>query len=505
MHCFPYSSDIQAEGAALPQLARRNRRAATQQPARPFLTIPSLDSLGRAVLCLNIRLLITGTRSRAGLGHQGKGCTMPSQEQIDGQQQLLSTHRRTLAHYLRQQAELGSAYTPPGIASGIREARDSIQRIKKALRNWNIEVTDHPDDNATGITQIHDDFGSGNLSIARDDIGTALAKGSMSPTPPFYIERSSDRIALEAIKRQGVTLTIQGSSQTGKSSLLFRLLNAAKSNGKRCVYLDFQHFDLAARINADIFFRQFSILISDELGLEDKTDGFWKRPLGNAHRCSYYMERYILKQFDNPLMLAMDETSVIFNSEFRSEFFSMLRHWDQQRGINNDTYKRLDIIFTSTINGYQLITNENQSPFNVGAIVDLEDFTIAQVVEMNSLYGSPFNNEEIMQLIDLVNGHPYLTVKIFDSAISTHITLDEIVRDSITERSIFIEHLRYYLLLLLEREELLLAMKQVLESQTRPNERLFLDLKDIGLVKEKGRKVLVRCNLYNEYFAYKLK
>jgi eukaryotic-like serine/threonine-protein kinase len=71
---------------------------------------------------------------------------VPSQEDIDNQQNLLAAHRRTLAHYLMQQASLGTAYTPPGIVHGIHESRQAIQRIKAVLHNWNVAVDDLPDD-----------------------------------------------------------------------------------------------------------------------------------------------------------------------------------------------------------------------------------------------------------------------------------------------------------------------------------------------------------------------
>ena len=53
---------------------------------------------------------------------------MPDQEEMNQQQELLRAHRRTLAHYLAQQAQLGSAFVPPGVTQGIHEARDQIQR-----------------------------------------------------------------------------------------------------------------------------------------------------------------------------------------------------------------------------------------------------------------------------------------------------------------------------------------------------------------------------------------
>ncbi len=71
---------------------------------------------------------------------------MPNQETINNQQELLAIHRRRLAEHLKQQASLGKAFAPPAVADGIRDARDSIQRIKAILRRWSVAVEDQPDD-----------------------------------------------------------------------------------------------------------------------------------------------------------------------------------------------------------------------------------------------------------------------------------------------------------------------------------------------------------------------
>ena|SRR6266540_5917252 len=71
---------------------------------------------------------------------------MLPQEEIDEQLQLLHTYRRTLATYLRQQAAIGEAYSPPALLYGITEARSHIQRIKSALRAAGVEVPDDVDD-----------------------------------------------------------------------------------------------------------------------------------------------------------------------------------------------------------------------------------------------------------------------------------------------------------------------------------------------------------------------
>lgn len=71
---------------------------------------------------------------------------MPSPRDIRDEQKLLENYRVSLAHYLRQQSILGISYAPPGVTHGILEARGEIRRIKAILREWDVAVEDHPDD-----------------------------------------------------------------------------------------------------------------------------------------------------------------------------------------------------------------------------------------------------------------------------------------------------------------------------------------------------------------------
>src|SRR5438552_1034633 len=67
------------------------------------------------------------------------------QEAIDNQLNLLAAHRRTLAVYLRQQAQLG-VLAPPGVVNGIAETQSAIRGIKEQLRADNVQVEDEAND-----------------------------------------------------------------------------------------------------------------------------------------------------------------------------------------------------------------------------------------------------------------------------------------------------------------------------------------------------------------------
>jgi hypothetical protein len=71
---------------------------------------------------------------------------MLSSEETAEQQKLLAAHRRTLAVYLRQQAQIGQAYSPPALINGIDETREQIRRIKEALKAAGVAVPNDPDD-----------------------------------------------------------------------------------------------------------------------------------------------------------------------------------------------------------------------------------------------------------------------------------------------------------------------------------------------------------------------
>ena len=204
-------------------------------------------------------------------------------------------------------------------------------------------------------------------------VSLEMPEGTMDSQSAFYVERPSDAIALRTIGQRGVTITIKGPRQVGKSSLLIRTMEAAVNAGKRVAFLDFQLFDKAALADAELFFRQFCIWLTDILEMPDRVDEYWNTPLGNSQRCTRYMQRYILKELGNPLVLAMDEVDKVFVTDFRNDFFAMLRSWHNSRATT-PIWKQLDLTLVTSTEPYQLIDDLNQSPFNVGQVIDLADF-----------------------------------------------------------------------------------------------------------------------------------
>jgi hypothetical protein len=330
-----------------------------------------------------------------------------------------------------------------------------------------------------------------------------MPEGTMHAESKFYVWRSSDDIALQTIKRTGITLTIKAPRQMGKSSLLIRTINEAIKAGKRVAFLDFQLTDQAALADADRFFRQFCSWLTDSLEMKDRVEEFWQGELSNGVRCTRYLGRYLLKELDGPLMLAMDEVDSIFEASFRSDFFGMLRSWHNSRQMNS-VWQNLDLALVTSTEPYQLIENLNQSPFNVGEVIELTDFTAAQVADLNRRHGSVLKPDEEQQLISLLNGHPYLVRRALYLIASARNTPAELFAQATDDRGPFGDHLRYHLFRLHNKPELIEGLRQVISSNTCRDELVFFRLRGAGLVRREGRKVLPRCSLYADYFREQL-
>ena len=323
--------------------------------------------------------------------------------------------------------------------------------------------------------------------------------GAMDPQSRFYIERTGDRIALSEIAKQGVTITIKGPRQVGQSSLLRRLKGAAEDAGKRVVSVDFQLFDRSDLENVDIFYQNFCTWITDELDLDDQVEHHWNQRLGNNQNCTRYIGKYLLREMTAPLVLTLDKVERLFETDFRSDFFGMLRNWHSRRRARSP-WKQLDLVLVSSTEPHHFITDLRQSPFNVGTQIELADFTEEQVAELNLLHDSPLTPKQEQQLFNLVGGHPLLVRRALYQVASGLMTPSEFFAQATADNGPFGDHLKYYFIQLHGKEDLVRGLRQVLKNNKCQDNLVCFHLEGAGLVRSEGGMYLPRCNLYADYF-----
>ena len=375
-----------------------------------------------------------------------------------------------------------------------------IAELSRAVSGGNLpsKIT-HTEATAPTLDEIPTAF----ANIPSRDLGSP--EGTMPHQSPFYIERETDYVAMQAmLDANGVTVTIKGPRQMGKSSLLNRLMADGSGRGMKTAFIDFQMIENSAIESADIFYRQFCSLLSWEFEVEDRTEEFWKNPLGQVQKTTNYVTKHLLKELpDIKLLLAMDEVERMFTSPFRSDFFSMLRSWHNNRARGGD-WMRFNMALVTSTEPYQLIADLNQSPFNVGAVVELKDFTSAQMADLNRRHGNPLSAEQDAKIAELLGGHPYLTRKALYLVASKRATFETIIKNACEDDGPFGDHLRNHLFRMSDHQDLKTGLMQVIKYQRCADEHIFFRLRGAGLVRRVGNDVLPRNQLYAEYFGNRL-
>jgi len=326
--------------------------------------------------------------------------------------------------------------------------------------------------------------------------------GAMPLDSKFYVERQIDADFQTAIKRRDGIVLLKGPRQVGKTSLLARGLQQARCAGVRVLLTDFQKLVEPQLQSSDTFFLAIAQMLARQLRLKISPQQSWSSDYTASGNFENYFLDEILANIEEPVLWAIDEADYLFHYPFSREIFSMLRTWYNDRALNPDgPCSRLTLAIAYATESYLFIKEQNQSPFNVGTKLVLEDFSPKQVADLNQRYGMPLkNNKEIKQFHQLVGGQPYLVHCGLNEIVSHKLRLDEFIRKADHEEGTYGDHLRRIVTLLNRDEPLFQAMQQVLRGEPCPDSDSFYRLRSAGILRGNSKNnVSLRCEIYRRY------
>ena len=241
----------------------------------------------------------------------------------------------------------------------------------------------------------------------------AFPVGGLPLDAQSYVQRRSDPIFHAAIARRDSIVLVRGARQMGKTSLLARGLQRAEEGGARVAFTDFQRLNQSELESLETFYKALGAGLAEALELDVLPEEVWKPTLPPNTNFQAYVRDRVLAASDAPLVWALDEVDRLFTCPFRTEVFALFRSWHNARTMPPakfaDLWKRLTLCIAYATEAHLFINNLDQSPFNVGTTITLEDFTLEQVADLNVRYHSPLRDDaELRAFFDLVGGHPYL-------------------------------------------------------------------------------------------------
>ncbi|HEX8845580.1 MAG TPA: AAA-like domain-containing protein [Pyrinomonadaceae bacterium] len=326
--------------------------------------------------------------------------------------------------------------------------------------------------------------------------------GAMPLDSEFYIVRPTDEEFRTAIARQDSIVLVKGARQMGKTSLLARGLQQARETGAKVVLTDFQKLNAAHLESVETLFMTLAELLADQLDLEVFPDQVWTARRGPSMNFERYVRREVLGKISSPLVWGLDEVDRLFTCPFGSEVFGLFRSWHNERSLDpTGPWQRLTLAIVYATEAHLFITDINQSPFNVGTRLTLEDFTFEQVAELNARYGSPLKGTaEVARFFRLLSGQPYLVRRGLHE-LATHDTeLASFEATADRDEGPFGDHLRRILVLLAQDQELCDVVREVLRGRPCPTPESFYRLRSAGVMAgDSARDARPRCQLYSNY------
>ena len=347
--------------------------------------------------------------------------------------------------------------------------------------------------------------GAGNFFIARDCLLKEFSSFlNLRSEEEFFHDQKQecDRI----ISQPGALIRIKAPSKMGKSRLLNNILNYANERQYGTVHINLLQIETSKFNSLEQFLRWFCVYLSDALNLHPELDNYWSQDRGSMLSCTRYLET-ILEQFEQPLVLGLDEVDRLLNyPDISQDFFYLLRSWHEEAN-NDELWEKLRLIVAYSTEDFGNL-DINQSPFNVGLPIELKPIERSQLSELANSYGLDISATESDRLMTMLGGHPYL-VDLVLSKLSgnSQLSLEELLQEATTDTGIYSSYLRRHLINLKSNSQLREIFLQVLDSPkpVQVDTLLGYQLYRMGLIKwSQNNSVVPSCELFRLYFLPRL-
>ncbi len=326
--------------------------------------------------------------------------------------------------------------------------------------------------------------------------------GAVALDSGFYLLRPTDDTFRQALARRDSIVLVKGARQVGKTSLLARGLQQAREAGALVALTDFQTLSSENLQSMGNLMLEVARAFADQLDLEVSPDEVWKTNRSPGVNFEQYLRREVLLKLPSPIVWGLDEVDRLFTCDFGSEVFGLFRSWHNKRALDpQGPWHRLTLAIAYATEAHLFITDVNQSPFNIGTRLQLEDFTLEQVGDLNERYGSPLKSSgEVTRFYELLGGHPYLVRRGLHEMVASRMDLARLEDVAALDEGPFGDHLHRILISLTKDMALCDVVRSVLQGSPCPSPESFYRLRSAGVaIGESTRSIRPRCSLYATY------
>lgn len=328
--------------------------------------------------------------------------------------------------------------------------------------------------------------------------------GAIGTRSRFYIVRAQDERTIRDLAAKRSLVTIKGSRQSGKTSLIMRVHDSFRLRKDcSCAYIDFQSFNVSDFQTLDRIWEVIIAEIAYHLDIEEWAEKGWLKDRPYSQNLDRFL-KCVFQHDVTRLLICMDEVDRVFSHGVMAGFFSTLRSL-YNRGAHDPKWAQVSWLLGTSSEPSFFIENLSESPFNIGCRVDLTPFTPTQITQFAGRFGLEAEPDLIRRLMAFSGGRPYLV----------HLLLHHLSKPNVQETQLFDaesgsggilrDHLHRYLIYFQKDTFLAKAMKAVIKGKGCDDARLADRLEAAGLVyRDAGGKVVPLCELYRNFFSKEL-
>jgi hypothetical protein len=265
---------------------------------------------------------------------------------------------------------------------------------------------------------------------------------------------------------------------------------------------DFQKLNSSHLGSVEAFYLTLGEFLADQLDLSILPEDVWDKRRSPNINFERFLRREVLGKLTGHFVWGLDEVDRLFTCNFGSEVFGLFRSWHNERALDpQGPWSRLTLAIAYATEAHLFITDVNQSPFNVGTRLTLDDFDLKQLIDLNQRYGSPLRTGiEVEQFFALLGGQPYLVRRGLNELASGNLRFEQFKATADRNEGVFGDHLRRILVLLAQDHDLAEVVRGILRGHPSLGSASFYRLRSAGLMRgDSPQEVRPRCQIYASY------
>lgn len=239
--------------------------------------------------------------------------------------------------------------------------------------------------------------------------------GSLGYRHPTYVERQADLDLYQSLK-QGHYCYVLNSRQMGKSSLRVQAMKRLIQEGYKCASVDIT--GIGSQVTPTEWYGAIvsELLRGFRLSRQIDFKTWWRQQeiLSPVQRFKEFLEDILLTEFEQEIIIFIDEIDSILRVPFKDDFFAFIRACYNYRA-EQAAYHRLTFCLLGVATPANLIQHTDRTPFNIGRPIALAGLTFNQAAAALAP-GLTHNADDARAVLAAIlawtGGQPFLTQKV---------------------------------------------------------------------------------------------